>query len=91
MFELPSETGQDVRTSVIRAMILYKIQRQITCNISGRVLDVDTCVAITGGPDGDDVIAVIDPQVWAETSESRRKSIITADRALWIGRVEQTA
>lgn len=91
MFELPSMTGLDVRTSVVREMIKYMVCRQITCGYTGHVLDVDTCVAIVGGPDGDDVLGVVSPEAWDGDLAPKLHAVVDANPrySVWIGRVEQ--
>lgn len=87
MFDLPSESGLDVRTCVVRAMILHTVQRSITCPIDGTVLDVDTCVAIVGGPDMDDVLGVVSPSAWVKIGPAFRAKYPTKE--IWVGRVQE--
>lgn len=71
-FSLPRE-GETVRDAVVRNMVLYKVQRDITCPVTGQVLDVRTCVALVGGPDNDDVLAVVSPDGWAQRGQALRE------------------
>lgn len=91
MIELPSTTGMDVRTCVVRAMIESIVIRDIFCPVSGRVLDLRTCVALVGYPEADDVVMVVDPEAWREREASvRAMDAFTArNLTVWVGRVEQ--
>lgn len=91
MIELPSTTGQDVRTCVVRTMIEHSVQRDIFCTLTGRVLDIDTCVALVGMPADDDVMIVMSPEAWAsaETEVRSTRTFIDNNLTVWVGRIEQ--
>jgi hypothetical protein len=83
--------GETVRDAVIRQMTLYRIQRQIFCKHTGQVLDVRSAVALVGGPDDDDVLAVLSPDAWARIPDAGKQRLRAEAgvTSVWIAGREQ--
>jgi hypothetical protein len=80
--------GESVRDAVVRNMITFRVQKDIFCPVTGQVLDIRTCVAVVGGPDNDDVLAVVSPEGWQQKGDKVREA--KPDITVWIGGQEQT-
>lgn len=81
------------RSVIIRATTLAYIQRHWTCPVSGEVLDIRTAVALVGGPDGDDVYAVVSPASWSTFKDHLRDKLGKAGKDIttaWVnGKVRE--
>jgi len=56
-----------IEQEVNREVLLYAVQRKIFCDISGKILDIDTAVLFLGTKDGENAVNIImDGAVWDE-------------------------
>jgi hypothetical protein len=54
-----------LQSRVLRECVKGKVQREITCTITGQVLDVRTVVAILD-PSADHVVMILSPDGWRQ-------------------------